>query len=362
MNIVSNQTPNYNIYNRNNNSRPAFKGVLGDKLVKELAEKGGEFKTEQMMQEVKGMMGPNKAKVNDVVESFVGKIKELVEINPKKSQELRELEAKQRALPDTYQVNYQAEQEVRNEFAAQTQEMNKRVEATQKRLQAAQAEAKIFEPMKEVKSIEEIGVMMPEEAMKLIDETHAHKNEAADSMFNYLMNNGDGVGVFEQMTRYRGLNKAYCQDCLYLIPEVAAHWKGKHAPVSDPVLSGLELVRMAMKGNKQGSYLESNYTRRQVTDRAANLFKPMIQDGTSRVSEQEFDRSMNNILDEAVEYHRNYPKGLAKIKENNANCTFVDHPDGYDINMSYLEALEPNGNLRNSYTYEQIASIGRHNY
>ena len=53
------------------------------------------------------------------------------------------------------------------------------------------------------------------EVMNLIDETNAHKNEAAESTFNFLMNNGDGKGMFEQIKRYQGLQKAYNEDCSY---------------------------------------------------------------------------------------------------------------------------------------------------
>lgn len=361
MNIISNQVSNYNNYNRVNNSRPAFQGLKGDKLLKQMAECTSDVTTSAMMNEVKGKFGLSKESFVDVAESFMTKIKELTEITPKKAEELRELETKQKNIPAKYNVEYSAEQEVRQQYSAQTAELEQRVNESKTRLLAAKQEASVYEPMKEVKSIEEIGIMMPEDVMKLIDETNAHKNEAAESMFNFLMNNGDGAGVMAQIERYKSLNKAYMVDGLYMIPEVSAHTKGKHAPVIDPFTSSLNLIKMAIKGNPKGSYLESNYIRKQVSDRAMTILKPLSEGSSEVAGEKEIEKKLNAIYDEAVDYHRNFPKGMEKLKKNYPKYELVDCPDGYDTSKSCIKVLKQDGFVWDEVVYDQIAWIGKNN-
>lgn len=345
-------------YNNNHNSisqRPAFKGVTGDRLIKELIEAKDTIELGTMMKEVKGIMGPNKTKVVDIVESFVGKIKELQEVLPQKDKKMYELSDKVYNMPAEWKISSQKSDEVYARYSDRTKQMKERSAEVEERLRIAQNEAKKYEPMKEVKSIEDLDIIMPEKVKEIIDETDANKNNSADSMFNFLMNNGDGKDAFAQAGRFKLLSKSY-QDGMYMIPEISEYTKGKFAPMGDVVNSAIVMIKMALKGNPQGSYLESYSTKSRVKDKAVTFLKPLCEE-TGGYDEKGVSANIDKVLNDALEYHRNFPKGKAYILKNQDGCKMIDNNLGYDTAKSNLEFVADNGRSAR-WTYDEVARIG----
>ena len=346
----------YNNYNQNAiTQKPAFKGVIGDKLVKEIVKAEDTIELKSMMNEVKGIMGPNKSKVTDVVESFVGKIKELQEVLPSKDKKMRELQIEMNNIPSETTVNYKKTEEVYEQYSEQRAQMKDRANDVENRLKFAQKEAELYEPMKEVKSIEDLDIIMPEKLKEIIDETNENKNKSAGSMLNFLMNNGNGKDALAQVNRFKLLTKSF-RDGMFRIPEISEHADNKYAPAGDVIDATINLISMALKGSPKGIYLESNSTKTNVKNKALSFLKPLYED-YEYYDEAFLTTKLNKTLDNATDFHRNFQKGKSFLIKNNADSEMFDVSGGYDTAKSYLEFIDDNGKSK-KLSYNEVSNIG----
>lgn len=365
MNIGFNPTYTQNVRcnNQKNNTQPAFKGAIGEKLLQEIST-GSSVETEQVMKSIKGFMGASSEKFVDVVESFSERIKTLRANIEKKNVKTRELYDQSRAIPsETNNAVWEKEKEVRAKYQKRFDEGSLKLAKKDKEVQLAQEEADRLKGLQSVKSISEVGVLMPENAMKLMDEMASKKEIATDSMFEYLMNNGSGEEMFAQAERNKTLMQA-CKSGLFNIPEVSEYMN----KVGVRPTSGLDYVQeeisRALLGNPKGSYLESYSVSQKVKERAMSVLESNLETNPNWWSptKESVSKELDKTINDAKEFHRNFARGKEYLQKHYPNSKMVVDKKGYDIYDSTVTFVSDSEKEYNpTYNFYQVANNGKNN-
>jgi hypothetical protein len=202
---------NGNVYAKNNN-QVNFKGKLGDKFVSDIVA-GKVVKPDEVMNAVKGTFGPKTEKVADVVESLLGKVQVLSQQGVKDAKVISDANAKLDKVPN------QISEAVHKREAELVKYYTETIAKKDEELANAKKFVEKYEPMAKVKSIEEIGIVMPDEVIKMADDMISHKVEARASMGEYLFNGKGQEKALEQIERNNVIQSAYDNGTVN-IPEV----------------------------------------------------------------------------------------------------------------------------------------------
>ena len=223
MNVNSVQfTSNHMNYAKNNSmtqNQIAFQGARGDEYVRQITT-GSDVKPQDIMKEVKGTFGIKADKFEDIMESFINTIKDLTKDNRRLQQNLYE------AKEEISQFPYK-QSKLRGDIECQMIKMRQEaLAAKDKEIEAAKAEAieakkelEKYKPLMNVKSIEEIGTVMPDKALETFKEMADHKIEATRSLFNFLTTGKGQEELLEQLNRATIMQKAL-QDGILDVPSV----------------------------------------------------------------------------------------------------------------------------------------------
>ena len=194
---------------------PAFKGALGDTVVKKIANKEA-LKATGIVAMAAGLIGLSKDKVNDIVESLVNRIYGLQNKNEELNLEIKK--TKERAT--------QKEAEMLSEFAQKESNMrNWYDEALKKKDDAINvrdkqiAELQKYQAMGNVKSVDEIGIVTPKQFLEVLNEAKEAELEADKSLLTYLFTGKGQENFLAQLERNNTLYKAR-RDGIYNIPEI----------------------------------------------------------------------------------------------------------------------------------------------
>lgn len=340
-------TPNYTSATVRNN-KPAFKGALGEKFVSKMAH-GEVVKPEEVMNAVKGTFGPKTEKVADVVESLLGRVQVLTSNNEANLKGRQIAEAKLAEVPKQIQdAEWKMATSMRENFERTIQAKNAELAAKDTELKAAKEYAAKYEPMAKVKSIDELGIVMPEQAIETLNEMAAHKEEAADSMFNFLMSGKGQEAALAQIERQNVILRAR-MDGIDKIPEVQKTFENtrKEAGIyagTEPLFFTTNLIESALYGNPKAVYLESRAIRNQVKTNAMGLLTPMCSDkyyNTGvKAAEADLDKSFDNIL----KFHQNLAKGKEKIAKEYKDAEITETVVPYDNKKSKITIKVNDGN------------------
>lgn len=363
-------TPSYatNIRNNNmkNNNGVNFKGAIGEGFVREMMN-GNHVEPAKVMEAVKGTFGPKSEKVADVVESFTSKISSLMYEN--------------KSLKDT--VNTQSRQienfpvEKENAMESVRREMRESFSSVVKRKdeQIAEKDAQIeqmkkYEGMAKVKSVDELGAVMPEDAIKTLGEMVEHRVDATESMLNYLITGEGQEKALEQIERNSLMMKAHNEGVTNIDDVVNANNKAKEAGMYFTVNRNftMNMMEQALKGSPKGKYLESEPLAKQIKTNAMALLSPMAEDGNYSVPKEKLEMSLNETLKNVKDYHRGLPKGMEKLKETLQNdgafergfeMTVNEVP--YSSRLSNVVITNENGIKTWENDFESIAYRGNNN-
>jgi hypothetical protein len=324
----------YGINSQNvKNNNMSFKGRIGDKFVSDLVQ-GKVVKTQEVMDAVKGTFGPKSEKVADVVESLMGKVQVLVQQGKQDANEIMSAHSKLRAVPEEMQKAVsEKESEVKGIFTRIIDKKDAEIASKDAEI----AKLKKYEGMSKVKSIEELGVIMPDTAIQTAKDMASNKIASRESMFNYLMTGSGQEEAIAQMERNDVINKITV-DGTARVPEVAQSITAMREAGVDPEGSSLNffsrLVRDALCGNPKGSYIQSEPIKNQVRENAIALMKAYEKTPTAN-SDNYITKSVDSTLDFAQNYHTFVARGKQKLA-NNPKLRIQDTPVMYDSKNSYV--------------------------
>lgn len=318
MNTIQQFTPNYyqNRPIQANSQNVQFRGVEGNNLLKEISRDTviTDF-VKKFMDKVSGALGGlKKDKVKDVFESFVGEIQSLrKEVNRLKvksdgaeSKIAKFPQEKQKAVDDVTMRMSGILQGKNEEIAGLHSEIDK---------------LKKYEGLIKVKSVEEIGTIMPERAIEIMREMVKEEIPARKSMEKFLFdgNFGELGKVREQIERNVSLCKAQA-DGIFNIAEVAkaneSILRAENLYYGDDVNAALRLISYTLDGSVKGDYLSSPVLRAQIKENAMALLRQFEKkDCWGRSNLENIERLLDKEIVESMEYHQNFAKAGERIKK-----------------------------------------------
>ena len=356
-------TPSYatNVKSCNTNRNVNFKGAIGDKLVREMVDEGKKVDTAKVMDAVKGTFGPKSEKVADVVDSFTSKISSLLYENKNQQATISEQSKKIAEFP---REKESAVEDAYAKMRKSAQEELAKKDSVIADKDAQIAELKKYEDMAKVKSVEEVGVVMPDVAVKTLDDMMANRADATESMFNFLMTGKGQEKALEQIDRNNTMMKAH-MDKITEIDEVKD--KAKIAQeqgifFSKPETFAIDMIGQALKGNKKGQYIESPAIEKQVKSNAMALLSPMADERYSNTGRKYIESQLDATFKDVKEYHKGLEKGKKHIIDNNKNgdgIKIIDEQVPYSTRLSKIKIVNAeSGKPIMDYNYDWVASIG----
>lgn len=286
------------------NNNIAFRGVIGDKYVRQITQDKRTVFTDTLMKEAKGFVGLDSGRVHDIFDSFVnGLINEVKE----KTAIQEQFEKMREEAPKRIQEEVKhAEEGLASVFRRALQDKNKEIDEREKKLM----ELRRYESMAKVKSIDEIDTVMPETAINTAKEMREHRIEARESMLNYLLTGKGQEAALEQTERSNILIKAM-QDGITEIPDVAEAIKG--VSYADTAYFLKSLMELALRSEK-GSIIISPVLRAQVKDNMLGLLLPHADERYSNTGAEGIKREVDYTLESLLKFQQNLAKRKQEIR------------------------------------------------
>ena len=319
---------------------PAFRGALGDKVVKEIANKKALTAT-GIVAMASGLIGLSKDKINDIVDSLVDRIYGLQNQNDTLVKENKET----RNNADQKEINMRAE------FAENERRLRDSFSTTlqQKTAEIAEKDAKIaelqkYEGMAKVKSVDELDIVSPEQFIELLKEAKDAEQKAEQSLLNYLFNGNGQEEFLAQMERSNKILKARSSG-ITEIPEMKEAFEGLKMTIGfDPAYVAQEMMEKALKHNEKGAQVNYAPIRKQLQENADAIINPMMNKKYCN------NTSNEDILKEVSKFYKKLDSNKVKLmnegwkfEQRNVNSknrpyyTFVNNKnEKYDL---YVEDL-----------------------
>lgn len=306
--------PNYStgfVKSNHNNKNVNFKGAIGDKFVEEIVS-GHHVKPEKVMEAVKGTFGPKTNKVADVVESFTSKIAELTYKNNNLEIRVNDQANRIADFPVEKEI---AVNDMRDKMIESYTRVIKGKDEALAQKDAQIEELKKYESMGKVKSVEEIGVVMPDTAVKTLGDMVTHREDSTKSMLEFLTTGKGQDKAIEQIERNNTMLKAHSQG-ITDIPEVQmANDEAKKSGIwfsSDSDFT-LNMIGQALKGWDKGSYLNSTPIKTQIKENAMALLSPMADERYSNTGIKSITEKLDKTVIDAQDFHKGFAKGKEKF-------------------------------------------------
>ena len=361
MNISFN--PSVNTNSKQNNIQ--FKGVRGDKIVGDII-RGAEVKPDSVIKEFKGTLGIKTDKATDILESFIEKIETLFKEKTDYSKRLNEAEEKIRKFPrEKDDAVFKAESKLREYFQNIISSKNAELAQKDKELKDAKDFAAKYEPMAKVKSINEIGVIMPERANELINEVVENKVPAYKSMEEFLFEGKGQEEALKQLDRFMEISKAEA-DGIFNIPSMEKlldSLKQEHRIYisNTPLWNIRNMVENALSGSEKADLLESKTIKAQVKKNAMAILTPHTDNRYPYRTINDIEKELDDIIESTIKYRRGFAKGLEKLKKKyNNNVTFEFKKVPYD-NYSSTVIVKPANEEGMTIPYSNVSSYGNSN-
>ena len=335
MNItITPQFSNMQNYQHSKKNNVQFTGLIGDKFVGKLAEQG-EVTVADIMKEAKGTFGLNSGKVQDILESFVESISSLVRRNKALEQNLNKAEERIAEIPslETAAATRAADEQIQR-FSSIISGKDATIAAKEKELQESTELLAKYKPVVAVKSVEEIGTVMPERALEVFKEMVEHKAAANKSMFDFLMTGKGQEEALEQIERNNILMRAHT-DGIMGIPAIRDQYNIISVDNGVSYTRGdiftINLIGRALKSDPKGEYIASPVIRAQVKKNAMAILTPMADERSSYTGIKAVESELDRELDSVAKFHDGFKKGLAKQKKN------YEHYYSFDYEINRVE-------------------------
>jgi len=358
-------TPNYVQNSRSNYSqnqqKVGFTGAIGDKYVQKLVS-GVDVRPDELVKEMKGTFGIKTDKAEDIMESLIGKVKELLNVNSAQANKIESQEDAINILNCELDKHIIRVHEESAAFDDLLRSHKKTMAAKDNELNAMKEQLTKYESVAKVKPISEIGVVMPEAAIKIMDEMIEHNPKALDSMHTFLMTGKGQEEALAQIERNNVLAKAY-DEGMFMIGEV----ENKGAELrqegvtwcSSPLFYAQRLMEQVLQTSPKADYLRSHAIASQVKDNAMAILTPLTDNKYSNTTVKAISSKMDETIKDAGDNARLFRRGMEMIKKYNGDCKFeVIEEVPYDWNKSLIRMTNDKG-LDATFTFNDIVGAGR---
>ena len=289
--------------------------------------------------------------VQDVFESMSRTISELVRDNKTVVQRLRAAEDK---IADAPKQTRQAVTEAENKLV---DSYRKIIEVKNSQIADRDRQIKELEKYKSsmyVKSIDEIGAVMPETILETIKAMGEHKIAARKSMFDYLMTGKGQEEALAQIERSNILTKAH-MDGMFEIPDLKE--AVKKAYYGEPLFFVENLIKNSLLGTEKSEYLNSKSIRNQVKTNAIAIASPFANERYSNTNLANLPSRIDKILDEVLEVRTSLANGMKQLKAARGEAVEFK-PVEFDMEAS--KYLLKDGNTPYEANYWNLVNIGRY--
>lgn len=346
---------------RQNNNNIQFRGAIGDKIVKEIVS-GAEVKPDNVIKEIKGTFGIKTEKAADVLESFIEKIQELGEQVNTYAKQLYEANQKIHDFPqEKRQAVFDAEAKLNKSFADVIKAKDKELASKDAQLKEAREYAAKYEPMAKVKSVENNGIIMPKQVIKILDEIVANTIPARKSMEEFLFTGKGQQEALKQIERHSLIYKAY-NDGMFMIPEVQNYFSklkktnSININTEQPVIQNL--IFESLKSSPRGEYIMSGAIHRQVKSNAMALLTPYADNNYSNTSLEAINKNVEKTLQDVIEYYQNFTRGIQKYQRNYPNSKITYNRVDFDTKNSKVIIDYPKSQKPIEVSYDDVSNYG----
>lgn len=332
---------------------PAFKGVIGQKVVQDITAKKA-VTAAGILAMVGGMIGLSKEKVSDVMEELVGTVKGLMGKNEeleKQNLELKKTLINTKSEKDLLQRQVNYNEDVITTYTNEIAQKNDII--TEK--DAKIAELQKYEAMAKVKSVEEIDTILPEQFLELLQEAKDAEPEAEASLLNYMLNGVGQEKFLEQLERSNKILKAR-EDRITNIQEMQEAYENLKLPLGYSSVNVVQtLAEHVLKNNEQGAMVNYPPVKKVIIDNLEALTQPMKKDdyyykSTAEIIKQVEDYYANLELNKSAILKEGYQFVGRKVNKNGRPYySFYHNQENkkYDIYLGDLACNPPSrGNAR----------------
>lgn len=286
----------------------AFKGALGDSLLREVAVNKSIPTVDTIISKIKSTFGISTDKTKDVLESLLGKIKSMTTENTELKEKLLATTNTMKAKEEQARAEFaEHERNLRSSFAKSFEEKN--AELAQK--DAKIAELQKYEGMAKVKSVDELDEISPEQFLEILKEAKESAKKAQASLLNYLFKGNGQEEFLAQIERNNQILKAR-ESGIESIPEIAEAYKKAGTSIIgwDPVWTAQKMVKDTLINSEEGSKICYPPIKKVVAENMDALLTPM-QDTKSL---KHYDSS-EKVLTEVTDFFTNLNKNKNKLEK-----------------------------------------------
>lgn len=328
-------------------STPAFKGALGKQFLDRITKnkEATAVVATAVLASITGLLGIKKKEATDVTETFVDEIKYL-------STQKTSLINENANLTQKLEVKEREIESLRAEKSALIQQNNmiiksKNTEIAEKDEIIAKLEK--YAAMAKIKSVDDLGVVMPNQVLATLQEAKENNEAAHKSLFEYVMTGKGQEEFLKQIERNEILLKAK-KDGIDSIPEVKeameeARNSGLVTQGFDSYLTACYMLASCLRTNTNGHYVLSPTIQQQVIDNACALLTPL------QNSKYTYNYNVQSALNEVRTFFNNLDVAMQKAKTLN-NYEYVSEtlvPGSME--KSFRTFKDKDGNLRDYSLY-----------
>lgn len=327
------------------NYKPAFRGKLGDAYVAKVIQ-GEKVDVANVINSISGTFGPKKEKTVDVIESLITGLYKFVGLNKENTAAINSAKQELSAVPDRIRVAVSTkEEELYNSFRSVIAEKDRVIAQKDEEI----SNLKKYEGMAKVKSLDEIGLVMPEQVLSTLEDMKAHDEEAHKSLYEYVMTGKGQESFLKQMERNNLLLKAW-KDGIYDIPNVKnAADKAREEGFSFGYNASLVAYRMLeniLLIENNGAYLMSPKIYQQVKTNAESLISPM--------KESNIYEDIDKVLQRVLDFHNKLDGAMKKASEKGLTYQ-SETKNGISTTQSFRTFIDKDGNTHD-FSLSSLAS------
>jgi len=356
---VQNITPN-TVRKQNNVN---FTGNLGDKFVRQIMQ-GENIDPKAVISEAKGTFGLKSEKVEDIMESFIGKMKELFSEKMDLSRRLNEAEREIQAFPEEKsRAVSDAEYKVGKTWSEVVAKKDKVISEKNQEVANMKKEFEKYQPVVKVKAVEELDTILPDKVVEILDDMVANQIPARASMFDFLMHGKGQEEALKQIERNNQIQKAR-MDGMFKIPELEkklndVNMDNNLYPSIDSFFT-IRIIEEALLSHKDGAYLASPVIKGQVKNNAMALLTPMAEKKYSNTNLGAIQNELDETLNTVEAFHKGFTNGLNKIRKQNPNAEIEIKNVDFDVRNS--KVLIKKEDETREFNFWQVSNFGNSNY
>ena len=342
-----------------------FQGVLGTKLLNKLSETNNLEKSE-VFDAMKGIFGFKKNRVKDVVEEFLREIKELrqeiVAITNGKNAKLAEVE---RLYNEKLNNSLLGEKQLNNTLQFKNEKIQQLTAEVEKLTKAN----KKYSLMANVKSVNEIGALTESQLINVLKESYEKLGIARKSMYEFLTTGKGQEEALAQAERANVILKAYKDGMMNnpVIVRKCNEFNKNNISVSYTAEESLKsLIRGALIGAPDSSWMYSNAVQKQMTENAKAIILPHMNERYAdyKMLEAEkikvLDQEIPELIYDTIKLRKMFENGLNYIQTSapQKNMKNIELYKCEEFIPESIKLVAHDNDVALNYDYASIINLG----